>query len=230
MNFPSLQVINFFDKPNSIKDFADTLDYVNPYGNFPGVRALPQNDYHKSVFREINTKIMRVLYPDFKVAEQLGWHPSSYFQKIKYEDVEAEILNEKNPGRGWIHCDAQSKFTAIIYLSKHDNCGTVIYSKKDKYMNTFHSVRANPNYKNSYYLKQNNINFDEYYNYLNYELDQYKTECVFNSSYNKLIGFDGANPHGAFYSLKPGEERVMFITFFEEIHAPYFPIPEMARI
>lgn len=230
MNFPSIQVLNFFNNPDCIREFADKLNYKNPYGNFPGSRATPETDYEHSVFMEINAKIIRLLYPDYKVSQNIKWNAQSHFQKIRYEDVEAEIQNTQNPGKGWIHNDAQSKFMAIVYLSKQDNCGTVTYSKKDIVKNEFNSVRVSSKYKNAYYNRDPNLNFDEYYEVFNRELDQYKTECVYNSTYNKLIGFDGATPHGALYNMKPSDERVMFITFFEDILAPYFPVSEMARI
>ena len=65
---------------------------------------------------------------------------------------------------------------------------------------------------------------------LNENLNQFKLECLFNSSYNKMIGFDGSNPHGAFYNLKPGEERITYISFFRQIVAPYNHVPEMRRL
>jgi hypothetical protein len=45
-----------------------------------------------------------------------------------------------------------------------------------------------------------------------------------------MIAFDGATPHGAIYNLKPGEERITYISFFYEISAPYSHIAEMRRI
>jgi len=70
---------------------------------------------------------------------------------------------------------------------------------------------------------------DEYYKQFNDHYSKFKLDCVFNSSYNKLIGFDGSTPHGALFNLKPGEERLMYISFFYDINAPYYPIPEMRR-
>ena len=55
-------------------------------------------------------------------------------------------------------------------------------------------------------------------------------QCLFNSSYNKMIGFDGATPHGAVFNLNPGGERITYISFFNQIVAPYTPMAEMRRI
>ena len=229
MNFPSLQVSNFFDKPDHIRDYAESLNYQKPNGNYPGLRAKPEDQFGHELFENINFKILRLLYSDYQMFQSVGWNATSSFQKIKYEDIEAHILNKENPGKGWIHNDHESKFTAIIYLSKHNDCGTALYSSKNNYMSSFNSVRSNPNLKNDYYHKNPNLKLDEYYKDLNEHLNTFKLECLFNSSYNKMIGFDGSNPHGAIYNLKPKEERLMFISFFENILAPHYPVPEMRR-
>jgi hypothetical protein len=230
MNFPSLQVNDFFQNPNSVVDYVETLRFEKPPGNYPGLRALAQNDFDHDFFQRINLKIVKLLYSDFKVFQTVGINAHSYFQKIKYEDVEAHMLNCENPGRGWIHNDHESKFTSIIYLSKHENCGTALYTYKDEAKSNFKSVKANPYYKDAYYRKDPNLKLDEYYAYLNEHLNQYKLDCLFNSAYNKMIGFDGGNAHGALYNLKPGEERLIFISFFHGLIAPYYPVPEMNRI
>ena len=39
----------------------------------------------------------------------------------------------------------------------------------------------------------------------------------------------GGYHHGAEWDLKPGEERLTLITFFYELKAPWYPVPEMRR-
>lgn len=229
MNFPSLQVNNFFDKPDYIRDYAESLNYQKISENYPGLRAKPENEFDFNLFENINFKIIRLLYPDHQIFQTVGWNATSSFQKIKYEDIEAHILNKEHPGKGWIHNDHESKFTAIIYLSKHNDCGTALYSPKNNYMSNFNSVKVNPDLKNDYYSKNPNLNLDNYYKNLNEHLNSFELDCLFNSSYNKMIGFDGSNPHSAIYNLRPGEERLMYISFFENIFAPHYPVPEMRR-
>jgi hypothetical protein len=53
------------------------------------------------------------------------WSASQYFQKISSSYTE----------KGWIHQDLEFEFTAILYLSEHENCGTSIYMPK-KFDNT----------------------------------------------------------------------------------------------
>lgn len=224
MNYPSLQVNNFFEKPNYIKQFAESLTYEKPLGNYPGLRAEAKDEQSVDLVQKINHKILRLLYPDFNQFQTLTYQANSFFQKIKYEDVEAHVLNKEHSGKGWIHGDHETKFTAIIYLSENDCCGTALYSQKSG----FNFTAIDPTLKSLYYSKSPDLNMEDYYKYLNNHLNQFKLDCLFNSSYNKLIGFDGSNLHGAIYNLKPKEERLTFISFFD-INAPCYPVPEMRR-
>lgn len=224
MNYPSLQVNNFFEKPNYIKQFAETLTYEKPLGNYPGLRAEAKDEQSVDIVQKINYKILRLLYPDFNQFQTLTYQATSSFQKIRYEDVEAHVLNKEHSGKGWIHNDHETKFTAIIYLSENDFCGTALYSQKSG----FNFTAIDPTLKSLYYSKSPDLNMEDYYKHLNNHLNQFKLDCLFNSSYNKLIGFDGSNLHGAIYNLKPKEERLTFISFFD-INAPCYPVPEMRR-
>ena len=225
MNYPSLQVNNFFENPDYIRDYAESLTYVKPEGDYPGLRATSTEENGHILIQDINFKIIRLLYPDYSAYNSVMWNSSSSFQKIKYEDIEAHILNKEHPGKGWVHNDHESKFTAIIYLSNHEDCGTALYSQKSK----FNTTRCKSQLKNDYYAKKPNMDMNEYYKEFNSHFNKFKLDCVFNSSYNKLIGFDGSTPHGALFNLKPGEERLMYISFFYDINAPYYPVPEMRR-
>ena len=225
MNYPSVQVTNFLDNPDYILNYAKSLEYKNSK-NYPGLRTQPLHEINFEFFTDINSKIIRLLYPDFDVYKKVEWQANSFFQKINYKDIEFHMLNKENPDRGWIHNDDEVKFTAIIYLSKGDGCGTGLYSKSDG----FKMVRGGHDVKYEYYLNNKEINLEDYLNKLNKNLNKFKLECLFNSSYNKMIGFDGSNPHGAFYNLKPDEERITYISFFKSIMAPYCHIPEMRRL
>jgi len=225
MNFPSLQVNNFFDNPDYILNYANSLTYEKE-NLYPGTRTKPLHILNKELFKDINSKIIRLLYPKWDIYSQIEWSALSMFQKINYDDVKLHMLNEKNPGKGWVHNDNEIKFTAIVYLSKGKDNGTAIYSKDDG----FTLVRVKEQQIKYDYYNGKEQSKDIYLQSLNENINSYNIECLFNSSYNKLIGFDGSNPHGAFFNLKPDDERITFISFFTDIIAPYFPVPEMRRV
>lgn len=224
MNYPSVQVGNFFDNPNYVLDYCNSLEYHKSDGGYPGARTKSLRDLDSSLFAKINSKIIRLLYPDWNVYQKIQWNADTFFQKINDEDVKLHLDNKEHPGKGWIHNDFPSKFTAIIYLSKEKDCGTIIYSKKDGFV----WENNNDDFKRSYYKKEKQ-NSKLYMKELNKNLNQYDVECTYNSSFNKLIGFDGATPHGAFFNMKPQQERITLISFISYINVPYFPIPEMRR-
>ena len=80
MNYPSLQVNNFFEKPNYIKEFAESLTYEKPLGNYPGLRAEAKDAEGIDLIQKINYKILRLLYPDFMHFQSLRFTASSCFK------------------------------------------------------------------------------------------------------------------------------------------------------
>jgi len=223
MNFPSLQVLNFLDNPDDIVDYANTLSYEKD--NYSaGKRTSALHEFDKTIFNNVNYRIMRLLYPDAITWDKITWNAMTYFHKIKYEDVDLIINNEKNPCKGWIHQDNFCKFTSITYLSKGKDNGTAIYSPKNVF-----DLKKDEDIKYDHY-RGKEVDKEQFSKELNRNLDKYNVECMFGSSYNKMIGFDGSSHHGALYTMKPGEERLTLISFIKSINAPYFPMAEMRRI
>ena len=225
MNYPTIQVVNFFENPDYILNYAESLEYEKTDGGYPGKRTKPLHEIDRGLFTDINSKIIRTLYPDWDTCDRIEYVAKTMFHKITYDDVKYHLENKEYPGKGWIHNDNESKLTSIIYLSSDKDNGTEIYSKK----NGFTTVRCDASIKKDYYTN-NKVDLNYYLSKLNENINQHNVECVFNSSYNKMIAFDGSNPHGAFYNLKPGDERITLISFFTHIKAPYFHIPEMRRL
>ena len=223
MNFPSLQVLNFLENPDGIVDFANTLTYERD--NYSaGVRSQPLHEYKNTIFNNVNSRIIRLLYPDPVICESVLWSATTYFHKIKYEDVELIINDTKNQNKGWIHQDNFTKFTSITYLSKGRENGTAIYSPKEVY-----DLKKDEDIKYDHY-RGKKVDQKQFSEELNRNLNKYNVECIFDSSYNKMIGFDGSSHHGALYNMKPGEERLTLISFIKSITAPHFPMSEMRRV
>lgn len=232
MNYPTMQVTDFFNNPEYISDLAYSLEYEKSEGNYPGCRTKPLHEINSDLHRNISNRILRLLYPDFNIFANLSWVNTAYFQKISYDDVEFNILNKENSGKGWIHQDSTAKYTVIVYLSKGEGSGTAIYSREDGF-NTAGPELDDVNWcdvKYNYITKTEPTTLDEFSKSLNAHTKKFKMQCLFNSSYNKMIGFDGATPHGAVFNLNPGEERITYISFFNQIVAPYTPMAEMRRI
>lgn len=206
---------NFFDDPYKILEFSKKLDFKKDEKNeWPGTRTKTTHDINKDFFIWSTRKIIALLYPmNFS---SLEWSATQYFQKI-----DGKIYKEK----GWVHADTDVELTAILYLSKHKNCGTNIFSPK--YFNCLpihHSQMKksyeNTNVKSNKYLIENN--------------ERYEKTISFNSKFNRLIFFDGSQYHAAekFNEENLNEERLTLITFFYNITGPNikYPVPQMKRL
>ena len=225
MNFPSVQVNNFFDDVNSVINFSKNQNYsYEKQGRYPGQRTQSINNLDYNLFIYITQKIMRLFYPDVEIFKKTLWEATSFFQKINYDDVK---LHNKVGGKGWIHKDNTSLITAIIYLTPNGlNSGTSIYKLKREGSLIDDEEQT---IKRNYYQKQY-VDEESYCKSLEESYKNYDEIAYFNSNFNSLVVFDSSQSHSANFNLKPGEERLTLITFLNNLTVPYFPVPEMRRI
>lgn len=199
MLIPTLVFDNFFKNPNLITEYAYGLEYKKASGGeWPGGRTKPLHEINEELFLEIGTKILKLLWPSSY--ENIQYQARCYFQKIS-----KEYINE-----GWIHRDP-TVLTAIIYLSKHEKCGTSIFEQKTvnlfKNSNIKKDVYVNKKFnKEEKYLKENNSNFEE--------------TISIKSRYNRIIIFDSQQIHAAqkFREKDVEEDRLTLVMFFSKIY------------
>jgi len=216
MIWPSIIVDNFFDDPNKIIEVSKKLTFVkDDEGGWPGERTNCLSTIDKDFYNWINYKIVRLLYPMNHV--EMNWLCTQFFQKINGKIYKNE---------GWIHSDSPVEFTAIIYLSKHKNCGTSLFKKKKFFNSAKHTDKKREMYKNKdlknelKYLKENN--------------DLFEKNLAVDSKFNRLFLFD-ANQYHAANNFNDqdyeNEDRLTLITFFYSLTANNikYPIPEMKR-
>jgi hypothetical protein len=216
MIWPTIIVDNFFDDPNKIVDISKNLSYAkDTQGSWPGERTACNSQTDKDFYNWINYKIIRLLYP--MNHEQMNWICTQFFQKINGNIYKNE---------GWIHSDSPAEFTAIIYLSKHKNCGTSLFTKK-----RFFNKGLNNDKKIEIYKKGD---FKNELKYLKENNDLFEKSLTVDSKFNRLFLFD-ANQYHAANNFKDknceNEERLTLITFFFSLTANNikYPIPEMRR-
>ena len=117
-NNPIIIKNNFFDDPNLVIKYANSLNYFyankSNYGNeWPGKRTICLSTFNKPMFNYILNKIC-VNYNDIKLK-----NANVFFHKIK-NDTKIE---------NGIHIDNGSDIAGVIYLNeKNDfNTGTTLY-------------------------------------------------------------------------------------------------------
>jgi len=203
MIWPNLCVDNFFQEPDKVVEFANSLKFANLDGhNYPGKRTQFMHSINYEFFEFSTLKILSLLYPN--EYKNLKWSAHQNFQKVP-----ANLKFDS-----WVHTDEQYEFTCIIYLSKFLNCGTSIYHPKNSYGYIKNTKEKDEFFKHrdpkkilqtERAYKENNSSFEE--------------TIRFNSKYNRLVLFDGANYHSSneFKHEDNKEERLTLITFFKKV-------------
>lgn len=214
MLYPTIIQDNFFEDINSVIDLADSLEYAPcPVGRWPGERTQELHLVHPQFFNYFCTKLTKLIFPN----QNVDFSCSLHFQKIS---------NDYTKG-GWIHKDPYD-LTAIVYISKHKNCGTSLYKAKDFFMFGDPQLET---FKNHSYSTRKFTKQSEQARILANQ--QYEKTLEIKSLQNRLIAFEGLTPHGVEnFTEDLKEDRVTLIGFFHNISALglKYPIVESRRV
>jgi hypothetical protein len=213
---PASCVDNFYDDPDSIRNYALSLDYISSdnkiKSNFPGERTpclstVDENFYYSS--------IQRLLSCFFDISSSTRWIAETYFQKIfSFHENKNHCMNT-----GWTHRDDGRDFAAVVYLNKntYPNSGTSILHPNDN----FSGSNINFQYRNDLY---NNIPVDEksYIKSIQNHNDQFDLTLEFKNRYNRMIAYNGETWHKQTCFWVPEEFRltqVFFVKFLDDDHS-----------
>ena len=221
MFFPTTVADNFFSNPYKVVKYANTCEYgYSPDGRWPGQRTRYIHTLNQDLFVHTCYKILSILYPTNYLS--LDFRAKQHFQKINLNDYD----------NGWIHNDGvdNNLFTAIIYLSEHDDCGTSLYHlKKD----SFEALHSNELSQRDFYLNvKDRKKREEDKRRCKINNDPYEETIRVNSKLNRVVMFDANHYHAAhdFHLSKlKKQERLTLITFFNELKTKdgkriYFPL------
>lgn len=217
MLIPTIVADDFFREPDELVKLSKTLEFESASdGRWPGLRSKFLHEIDRVLFDKINKKILSIIFPG---QTELQYRCASSFQLIK-QNSKTQLKE------GWVHYDTPHLFTAIIYLSKHEDVGTTIVDPK--YLN---SRIINVNEKNKYNLgeKVKNINYKVAENN-----KQFKDSIIVKSKYNRILIFDSSQYHYVpnYISKDTTEDRLTLVCFFDNVahdHGIRFPIPEMRK-
>lgn len=206
MNWPLIVADEFYTDIDLLRDFAVKQHY-EPGLNFPGFRTNLISEINPNLFEGIALKTLALLYPNNY--RELTFRASSYIQRIP-----ANLID------GWIHSDAGSQITSIIYLNKNTNAGTSLFKPTTPFPNIIDFTYD----KRSYFQIVNNsekVTKKEEVHFTNKRDEnnaQFRKTCFINSEYNRCILFDGSEYHAAeTFNSNKKEDRYTYITFWHEI-------------
>ena len=213
--FPYIVYDNFFEDPDLVVDFANSLEYRMGDGSWPGVRTNDIGHYDYDFKKLVIDKICRLFYPD----SDYQWYVKTVFQKV--EGMHEDKYHIKN--RGWIHKDTTRILGGIIYLDKNPekDTGTSIYKKRKI------AIPYTPEKdacKRKWYTGQD-VSDEEYEKYFDSTSENYEEVLKVENVYNRLFMFTGHSHHGVHTYGSVGNTRLTLPFFFTSIHHPTFNFP-----
>ena len=218
MQWATLIVDNFFTDPHAIVSLSQTFKYQRDEEyKWAGTRTPPTHEVDSDFFRWSTRKIMALLYPVQVMNEgTVQWQAKQYFQRVSGNTYGKE---------GWVHGDSPFEFTAIIYLSDHEDSGTCLYEGKQ-----FNAQPTQLDEKQRFNKDLKDRKRMEKYKDKNNSKFRKKVELF--SNFNRLVLFDAYEWHASRNSENSKSDRLTLITFFRNITGKgiAYPITQMRRV
>lgn len=218
--FPIQIVDDFFDNPDEIVKFANSLKFKrDKFGDWPGERTDYLHNIDKTFFNEFLGKVLALSF-DYKYHNITWENVQLSFQKTKPIDIKNKnnILN-----RGLIHRDGDYPLVGLVYLNKNADpeSGTSIFNLKNNI-----AEPSTKKIKQEIYSKKfnelKNKDFENLKKLLTTDQNSYYETCRVNNIYNRLFAYDGNNYHRANSFFTGEEERLTLVFFIKQINSSVF--------
>jgi len=200
MLIPTMIYDNFYKEPEKVVSLSKTFSYSkDDQGRYPGERTQLLHEIDYGFFSFTAEKILALMFPNNW--DNLQFTARAYFQRI----------SKKYPNQGWIHRDIPYEFTAIVYLSKHTECGTSIFDTTGSYPITENLEEKKKGYKD--------VKLEKEKDYLLENNKEYNESIKIKSKFNRIIIFDSYQSHGAHGFIEDNikEDRLTLIYFFDRL-------------
>ena len=203
-------VDNFYDDPDSIRDFALSLNYFSPdkHHNFPGERTDCLSSIDKDFY---NFSIRRLLSCFFKIDSSTTWEARTSFQRIyPFNDDKNHLMN-----KGWTHKDEKTLFAAVIFLNKITSpfSGTSLYHLKNGYKFNDDDIKfRNKLYHNIPVDEESYIRSHQRWN------NSFNLRLEFENRYNRMIAYNGETWHAQSCFWVPEEFRLTQVIFIHSLN------------
>lgn len=210
--FP-LCVDNFFDEPDTIREWANTLPKERSVdGSWPGYRTSPLHEIDYEFHVTLFLKVLSAYY-DLKYANASWSSCRAHFQVIpKYSEE-----NHSQNNVGWIHQDDGDELAGLIYLTPNAdiNSGTSLFGLKKEHENTYLKYANNP-HKHAMYNGMR-IEEEEYKKALHHHNDKFVETVRFGNVYNRLVMYGSQEYHRANSFVTNSEDRMTLVFFMNGI-------------
>ena len=221
MRFPTVCYDGFYKDPDSVVDFALSLDYHVDEGRYPGCRTkclskIDKNFAHASLHKFLS------MFDDFD-EPTIGIECQTAFQKTwRFSNKKEHPVN-----KGWIHKDG-ALLAAVVYLSKNPdpNSGTSIFKRRlgeelPPIPEVSVEVLGNK--------KEVDVNvLNEYEKALIKNNKPYDVQMEVKNAYNRIICYDGEQDHTqSNYWMSNEDFRLTQVFFVKDINCFAKKIPSV---
>tara|TARA_B100000700_G_scaffold170147_1_gene187904 strand:+ start:195 stop:881 length:687 start_codon:yes stop_codon:yes gene_type:complete len=219
MRFPTVCYDGFYKDPDSVVDFALSLDYYSDVGRYPGCRTKCLSTIDNEFARTSLHKFLS-MYDDFDEPDIVIDGETSFHKTWRFSKHQDSLAND-----GWIHKDG-ALVAAVVYLSKDPdpNSGTSIFKRRL-------GEELPPIPEVSYEVlgdkKAVDVNsIKEYERTLIENNKSYNVQMEVKNAYNRIICYDGNQNHAPSNFWRDDEEfRLTQVFFIDDIQCFSKKIP-----
>jgi hypothetical protein len=239
-HFPTICVDGFYDDPDSVLEYALSLEYKNDAdttGYYPGNRTKPLHILNPELFRVFSERVFS-LYYDLEHGRPVTWNIYTAFHKIPMMHNDPDNLRNV----GWIHGDG-CLAAGVIYLNKTAafDSGTSIYKMKDEYKNAHFQAKYDTELaekkmklfkqKTPQELQNRTAEEDEaFIESVKANNDMFIETAKFQNVFNRMIAYDGEALHAAnrFHCIEE-PFRLTQVFFIHEMESFGTPLQRMRK-
>ncbi len=221
MYFPSVHVENFFENPYRIINLAKSLSFKKEDNqNYPGVRSRPIDQINYELFQYICGKQLSYFYSRQEM-ESISYRCEMQFQLIPQGENAAFVIQTRNIDyNNLFNTDEEESGTSVVVPT--DETGFFLPQQSTNTKDATDAKIKGINDPENTDINKTREASDKYNN-------TFKEVTRFNSIFNSLSMFNSSSFHQAHFNPSGGE-RLTLISFFHDISAPRFPVPEALRI
>ena len=224
--FPTSIFDNFYDDPDSVREYALSLEYRNWRGTYPGLRSKPLPEINKGFWQRSYHKVLSMFGDYYHTEDDTNYTVDSCFQKIsRFSSDPEDPVNA-----GYIHNDEPADLAAVVYLDKDPfiNNGTSLYTLDNPSSN---NELRKPSLVENVLGVSETSNIDDIQKYRESIIEnnkQYNLTVEVKNCYNRMIAYSGNQWHGQTNYYMPSDEdfRLTQVFFFYDMKLPIELIPQ----
>lgn len=208
---PATILDNFFESPTLIREYALSLEYSKPNGNYPGIRTENLSKINPKLFEQVCSKVFSLFF-DLK-KENVGWDVDARFQ-----------LTDSKYESGWAHQDGELyQFAGVVYLNPDAplHGGTSLCQLKQRF-------EQDCSLRNDFY-NDLPVDIDQYRKQRDFHNSNFDTTLEVSNTFNRLFVYDGNIYHKENNFFGSDKNSRLTLVFFGNMVTYESTVPPITR-